>query len=126
MRCAGRAGRDPARGEVRGEGAGERKNRPDPDTCACRAWSSWGLEVGGLNLGEMEVSRNLWGKAQVAPPPAHTQVGAEQDKGVSVAAALNWALPVCVERRARWLLFPFWCCFLRAKFCLAPPTWPSP
>ena len=30
-----------------------------------------------------------------------TQVGAEQGKGVSVVAALNWALPVCVEQRAR-------------------------
>lgn len=60
------------------------------------------MEVGGLNSGEMEVSRNLWGKTQVVrPPPPHTQVGAEQDKGVSVAAALNWPLPVCVERRAR-------------------------
>lgn len=103
MHCVGRAGKDRTRGEVRGgRGAGEHKNRPDLDTCACGAWSGWGVDVGGLNSEEMEVSQNLWGKMQVVRPlPPHTQVGAEQDKGVSVAAALNWPLPVCVEQRAR-------------------------
>ena len=55
-----------------------------------------------LHLGEMEVSRNSLGKTQVVLTHTHTQVGAEQGKkGVSVVAALNWALPVCVEQRAR-------------------------
>ena len=61
-----------------------------------------GMEA--LHLGEMEVSRNSWGKTQVVLTHTHThttQVGAEQGKGVSVVAALNWALPVCVEQRAR-------------------------
>lgn len=109
-------------------------------------WGMWGrgikigqsetpapAERGTLNnwrqedLWQMEMCMNLWSKTQVLltatpHPDTHTHIcwgGARQ--GAVVAAALNWALPVCVEQRARWLLFPFWCWFLRARLYLTPP-----
>lgn len=99
MHCAGKAARH---GGARrgGEGGGRYKNRPDRDTCACGAWYGWGLKVGVLKSGEMRCL-GICGVKLKSCPRLQTQVGAEQDSGVSVAATLNWALPVCTERRAR-------------------------